>query len=276
MYKTEATTLQRGGGRQLSESRFYQSLESDPTDLNNLKINIFINSLTNKGEIHKSLERKLLTTEARTPELYLNPTDLNNLKINIFINSLTNKGEIHKSLECKLLTTEARTPELYLLPKIHKNKTPVPGRPIVSANGCPTGKISALVDIFLRPHLPKTRSYLKDTTDFIQALNDLPILSKDAILCTLDVTSLYTNIPNLDGKQAAARFLIKHRQYGTGPEPSNTSLCRMLDMVLTMNNFRFDGNHYLQTAGTAMGTRVAPTYANIFMSDFEERHVYTY
>ena len=50
----------------------------------------------------------------------------------------------------------------------------------------------------------------------------------------------------------------------------------MLDMVLTMNNFRFDGNHYLQTAGTAMGTRVAPTYANIFMSDFEERHVYTY
>ena len=27
---------------------------------------------------------------------------------------------------------------------------------------------------------------------------------------------------------------------------------------------------------TAMGTRVAPTYANIFMSDFEQKFVYTY
>ena len=50
----------------------------------------------------------------------------------------------------------------------------------------------------------------------------------------------------------------------------------VLKMVLTMNNFRFDGNNYLQIAGTAMGTRVAPTYANIFISDFESRHVYTY
>ena len=39
---------------------------------------------------------------------------------------------------------------------------------------------------------------------------------------------------------------------------------------------RFNKNHFLQIAGTAMGTRVAPTYANIFMSDFENRHVYTY
>ena len=50
----------------------------------------------------------------------------------------------------------------------------------------------------------------------------------------------------------------------------------MLDMGLTMNSFRFNDEFYLQTSGTAMGTRVAPTYANIFMSYFEEKHVYTY
>ena len=43
-----------------------------------------------------------------------------------------------------------------------------------------------------------------------------------------------------------------------------------------MNHFRFNKNHFLQIAGTAMGTRVASTYANIFMSDFENRHEYTY
>ena len=46
-------------------------------------------------------------------------------------------------------------------------------------------------------------------------------------------------------------------------------------MVLTMNNFRFNKEHFLQIVGTAMGTQVAPTYANIFMADFENRFVYT-
>ena len=47
-------------------------------------------------------------------------------------------------------------------------------------------------------------------------------------------------------------------------------------MVLTMNNFQFNYKNYLQINGTAMGTRVTPTYANLFMSDFENKHVYTY
>lgn len=47
-------------------------------------------------------------------------------------------------------------------------------------------------------------------------------------------------------------------------------------MVLGMNNFEFNGNHYLQVGGTAMGTRVAPTLANLFMARFERLHVYTY
>ena len=73
-----------------------------------------------------------------------------------------------------------------------------------------------------------------------------------------------------------AKFLRKHRVLGEGPEPTNTSICQMLNMVLTMNNFRFNGKDFLQIAGTAMGTRVAPTYANIFMADFEEKFVYSF
>ena len=40
--------------------------------------------------------------------------------------------------------------------------------------------------------------------------------------------------------------------------------------------FKFDKNYYLQVQGTAMGTRVTPTYVIIFMNDFESRHIYTY
>jgi hypothetical protein len=39
----------------------------------------------------------------------------------------------------------------------------------------------------------------------------------------------------------------------------------MITMVLKKNNFTFNGDHYLQINGTAMGTKMAPSYANIFM-----------
>ena len=44
-------------------------------------------------------------------------------------------------------------------------------------------------------------------------------------------------------------------------------------MILTMNNFSFDNEHYLQKHGTAMGTRMAPSYANLFMGKFEQQAI---
>ncbi len=58
--------------------------------------------------------------------------------------------------------------------------------------------------------------------------------------------------------------------------PTNTSIMRLLELVLRKNNFEFNGKHYLQIAGTAMGTRVAPSFANLYMGHFEKEHVYTY
>ena len=35
--------------------------------------------------------------------------------------------------------------------------------------------------------------------------------------------------------------------------------------------FTFNGDHYLQINGTAMGTKMAPSYANIFMGKLEKQ-----
>ena len=40
-------------------------------------------------------------------------------------------------------------------------------------------------------------------------------------------------------------------------------------MILTMNNFTFNDKNYLQIHGTAMGTRMAPSYAKLFLAKFE-------
>ena len=41
------------------------------------------------------------------------------------------------------------------------------------------------------------------------------------------------------------------------------------DMILTMNNFAFNQEHYLQIHGTAMGANMAPSFANLFLNMFE-------
>ena len=53
-------------------------------------------------------------------------------------------------------------------------------------------------------------------------------------------------------------------------------LSKMLELILKCNNFTFNRKHFLQVNGTAMGTRVAPTYAYLFMAHFEEKYVYTH
>ena len=99
-----------------------------------------------------------------------------------------------------------------MLTKIHKGTNPPLGRPIVSSTGCPTERLSQFADFFLQPIVTKSSSYIKDTTHFINILNELPALPSGSLLVTLDVSSLYTNIPQLQGKQAIARALIKHRR----------------------------------------------------------------
>ena len=42
-------------------------------------------------------------------------------------------------------------------------------------------------------------------------------------------------------------------------------------MILTLNNFEFENNHYLELQGTAVGTKMPPAYANLFMGDLEQK-----
>ena len=67
------------------------------------------------------------------------------------------------------------------------------GRPIISGYDGPTERISSFVDSLLQPIMKEQQSYLKDRTHFINCVEGT-IVPKNAILDSMDVTSLYTNI----------------------------------------------------------------------------------
>ena len=79
----------------------------------------------------------------------------------------------------------------------------------VSANGHRTEHISEYVSNILNPLVSKLPSYIKDTAHFLNKLNSIFTLPNDYFLVTLDVSSLYTNIPHTEGIQAARLHLHK-------------------------------------------------------------------
>ena len=54
--------------------------------------------------------------------------------------------------------------------------------------------------------------------------------------------------------------------YGENTSIPSQSLRRILKLILQENSFEFNSKNYLQTHGTAMGTKMAVPFANIFMS----------
>ena len=168
---------------------------------------------------------------------------------------------------------ELRPRRFYMLPKIHKDpsKWPVPnrippGRPIVSDCSSEGYPLSELLDHFLQMVATTHPSYLKDTWDFIQFLNQLVVPPK-ALIVTCDVASMYTNIDIPAALEVITRRIDSIR--GTPGLPPTEDFIRMLRLSLERNDFKFNGSFYLQLKGTAMGKKYAPAFANIFMADWE-------
>ena len=156
-----------------------------------------------------------------------------------------------------------RTSTFYMLPKIHKPGNP--GRPIVNSIDSITERISAYVDETLKELSKLVPSYIKDTSHFLQVLQSIDVQPED-YLVTIDVSSLYTNIPHKEGIDHIMDWML---QKGISTEESRF-IADLAKLVLQCNYFEFDNKIYHQVSGTAMGTRMAPNYAIIFMHYIEE------
>ena len=62
---------------------------------------------------------------------------------------------------------------MYLLPKIHKRLSNVPGRPVISNYGTPIRKVSKFLDFQLKLVMQNSKSYIKDSGDFIRKIKDI-------------------------------------------------------------------------------------------------------
>ena len=74
------------------------------------------------------------------------------------------------------------------------------------------------------------------------------------------------------------RFAMKLFKYWIEKYPelidsrfSSEFLLDAVNFILNNNTFHFNDTYYLQKCGTAMGTKMAPTYATLYMGYLEEK-----
>ena len=111
----------------------------------------------------------------------------------------------------------------------------------------------------MAPIVKSLPSYIKDSQHALEIFRDFNFLGEDKLIFTMDISSLYTVIPNSEGLQAL-RYFFDQR---TVTEPSSETLLRLAELILTLNCFSFAGNYYKQINGVAMGTKMGPSYAKL-------------
>ena len=165
-----------------------------------------------------------------------------------------------------------RPQQFYHLPKIHKTLDNPPGRPIISGVGGPTEKLSKLVDHWLIDLVTELPSYVKDSTHMLNIIQEWNLLHgplpPNTRIVTIDVVGLFTNIPHSDMELAVRYFLDRSPRSDI---PASSKILDAMNHILKNNTFVFESSVFKQVHGTAMGTPMAPSIANLFMGWLEER-----
>ena len=155
---------------------------------------------------------------------------------------------------------------MYGLPKVHKkciNGSP-PFRPILSAIGISTYNLAQFLVTLLSP-LTSNDFTVKDSFTFAE---DIRSQDQNLYMATLDVDSLFTNLPLDETIDICVSLLFKDSDVVNGLTKEDVH--KLLNIATKESFFMFDKCYYKQTDGVAMGSPLGPTLANIFLCHHEK------
>ena len=159
-----------------------------------------------------------------------------------------------------LRSTGSQPLKLYRLAKTHKKETT--RQLVLSIPGNSYQKFKQISDIILQK--APGANIETSTQNARKALESL-ILEDDEQVVSLDVKSLYINVPVGEAKKIALREL-----YSSNLAPDISSSAKKFVKACSENfYFKSNGNWYIQSDGLAMRASLAVILANVWMKSFE-------
>ena len=131
----------------------------------------------------------ILDDKKKFRPLNKDPTDEWETDLQDYLKLLLTHGVFSEEVYNKLRPVGSNPSRIYGLPKIHKPDIPL--RPIISAIGSYTHSLAKFLSEILKPYAQNEYT-IKDSFSFV---NELLSVSSIPFMCSLDVVSLFTNIP---------------------------------------------------------------------------------
>ena len=183
----------------------------------------------------------------------------------------------------KLRPFDSSAASFYGLPKIHKvpliskqghftilDEVPVtvPLRPINSCIGSPMYQLSRYLASLLKCLYSNDEYSIKNAKEFAEFISRQKI-HEDEVVVSFDVVSLFTSIPVDLAKDIVRRKLKESDIWQAHTDLTSSQILGLLALVLDNSYFKFDGDHYHQISGCAMGSPVSAVIAELVMQEIE-------
>jgi len=171
------------------------------------------------------------------------------------------KSYISKSVYGSIFCSDGNLPRAYGLPKVHK-----PGskyRLIISSVDSPTYHFAYLLHKLIFQNIKKPFNHIDNSFELIKKL-DGTRLNDDHKLVSLDVVSLFTNIPM---ELAITSLNNRWEQINRGTTIPKEEFLIAVRMV--MDSTSFNNKIYKQKFGTFMGSLLSSIIADIVIEDLE-------
>lgn len=151
-----------------------------------------------------------------------------------------------------------------------------PQRPVVSGCETATEKISWLFDRILHRYVDLVPAHLDSEDSFIKILDQYSSkVTENDILFSLDVVSLYPSIPIQESIEVILELCKTNKEIIKSFGIELHEVKKGLEIILNNNYIRFGDVIYRQKEGVAMGNRIAPVVAILFMNSIETSGITT-
>ena len=204
--------------------------------------------------------QQIVADETKFKLLKRDPTEKLKKEANDLITTL---NATDNSIKIQKIIGDYKPGYLYGTVKVHKNGNPL--RPIISQVTTPTYKLAKHLNTIINPYIPN-QYMIKSTSDFIDILK---IKGNNGIIASLDVESLFTNVPIMETIDIIIQN-VYHHQTLRPPKIPEKILRQLLKLCTTQAPFITpNGRLYCQIEGVAMGSPLGPCFANYYMANLE-------